>query len=146
MTGNLSIKLSKPSSGVYYYLKADTIEHSITRIPIQSPLPSEQDATSPNVYGMDLNMCIQQITINGLIDEVADLTTHNPSKYDLEAVAVTWTHQDLTTDYKNAINVTIGSEVFYCAVKNLTFRKSGGLEDRWEYGLILLHYSGSSST
>ena len=146
MTINLAVKISKPSSGVYYYLKADTIEHSIIRMPTQSPLPSEQDAASPNVYGMDLNMCIQQINISGLIDEVADLSTNTPSKYDLETVAITWTHTDLTTDYKNAINLTIGSQVFYCAIKSLTFRKSGGLEDRWEYALILLHYSGSSST
>ena len=145
MTIILAVKISKPSSGAYYYLKADSVEHSIVRMPTQAPLPSEQGASSPNVYGFDLNLCVQQITITGLIDEAADLTNHYPSKYNLEEVAITWTQQDLTNDYKNGINLTIGSQLFYCAIKSLTFRKDGALEDRWAYNLIMLCFTGSAS-
>jgi hypothetical protein len=151
MATNLSVRISKASMGKYYYLKADLVEHSIVRMPTQAPLPTDQGSSSPNVFGMDLGMCVEQVTVSGLIDEVADLTNNFPSKYDLENVARKWATQDLTNDVGSAIILIVGygtngAEQFNCAVKSLTFRKEGGLEDRWAYSLVMLHYPGSNNS
>ena len=148
MTISLNVAISKASESDYYFLKVDSLEHSIIRMPTQAPIPANEGAATSNIFGLDLAMAIPQITITGIVDEVVTdySTTHNPTKQNLEDVAYKWFVHDLTNNYQSALRLAIGSKSYYCAIKSLTFRMEGGLEDRWTYSLILLAYNGATSS
>jgi hypothetical protein len=122
-----------PSS---YNLKVDTVQHSMVRMPIQSGLPGDIDNNSINLFGLDLGQCIEQITITGVVDEVPE--SGEPSKKNLESVVRSWWSEECNdqSTCTDGIGLTIDSvEVYWGAIKGCTFRRSGGIENRWDYSL-----------
>lgn len=123
--------------GSPYTLKVEEITHAMVRMPTQSGLPGDTDNNQVNVFGIDLGMCVEQISLTGLIEET-DAEAGEPTKKNLETAVRNWWSEecnDIDT-CTNGVGLTIDStETYWGAFKGCTFRKMGGIEDRWNFSL-----------
>jgi hypothetical protein len=130
---SLSVSISK--GGTTYNLRVDTLTHSFTRFPTQSPLPADENG-NPQVFSLDLGMSLEQILLTGIVNTTSS-GSGDPSKVDLETVCRNWwAYGDNVTDLPT---LTISSGQSYRVhLKNAEFRQMSAMEDRWEMSLIFL--------
>ena len=126
---SLNVQISKNSTT--YALKAEEVSHDFSRMPSQIGLPSVT-GSDPYVFSLDLGICIEQITVRGIVDSSGDLT-----KYDLENVVRTWWDYGDTSSTLCKLQIATGS-VYYGHIKNMSFKQMGALEDRWQFSFNFL--------
>ncbi len=117
-----------------YTLNVDVIEHSFVRLPTQTGLPGDDTSKEPNVWILDLGICVEQINLSGIIED-----SGTPSKYDMETVVRQW--WEFGDDPTVLMNLTLKSgQSYYGTIKSATFRQLGAMEDRWDFTIIFLVY------
>ena len=134
---SLNVSISK---GATYILKAERVTHSFDRSVSPNALPSGTEGAAGQVFVLDLGMMVQQIIIEGLVDNVS-MGTNQPTKLQLEDVMKTWYVQYSIGGSNNPAQITIPtglttSKSYSGFFKNASFTLTGGLEDRWVYSIL----------
>lgn len=137
MSNVLQVKLYQVSgSSTYYSLRAEKVTHSLSRNPSQIGIPSELISTAPSVITLDLGVCVENITVSGLVNSVST-GTGDPSKTDLETAGRTWwvTGADNPSLLPAITIATIGSvaQQYRVHIKTLRFTQEAAMEDRWSF-------------
>ena len=130
----LDVSITKDST---YTLKCDVIDHSFTRLVTQTGLPSSDEGDSPTedgVFIIDLGICIEQLTITGVVDDTASGT--DASKSNMETVVRGWWAFGDTA--ANLLKISLPNSSYYGSIRNSSFRKTAGIPDRWEFSLTFL--------
>jgi hypothetical protein len=130
----MAITVSIEKGGQTWNLKCEQVTHSYTRAPIQAGLPGQSGA-NPNVLLLDLGICIQQITIRGVVNVTSD-GTGDPIKSDLDLVCQQWFESSATA--ADLIDISIPEGTYHGVVKSATFTKVGGVETYWNYDIMFL--------
>ena len=134
----LEVTISKGATS--YFLKCDVVDHSFTRMVTQSGLPSEAEGSAPSsdgVFLLDLGICIEQITLTGVVDDT--VTDGSVSRDAMENVVRSWwAYGDTDASLLKISYPTSAIQSYYGAVRNSTFRKSAGASGKWEYSLSFL--------
>jgi hypothetical protein len=132
----LNVTISK---GTTYTLRAERVTHSFDRSVSPNALPSGTEGAAGQVFVLDLGMCVQQIIIEGLVDNAPK--TGEPSKVQLEDVIKTWYVQYSIGGDNNPAQITLPTGLttnksYSGFFKNASFTMTGGLEDRWQYSIL----------
>ena len=132
----LNVTISK---GTTYTLKAERVTHSFDRSVTPNALPSGTAGQPGQVFVLDLGMIVQQIIIEGLVDNAP--TSGEPSKVQLEEVMKTWYVQYSIGGSNSPANISLptgltSSKSYSGFFKNASFTLTGGLEDRWQYSIL----------
>jgi len=137
----LSVVLTKPGGETTYNLLASKVEHSMIRTPAQSGLVGDTTTQDPIVLMFDLGMCVEQITITGLVNSAAG-GAGEPTKAQLETVVREWWAADVTAANMTKVKIyDAGGGVdqeYYGAIKSCGFQQEAALTDRWAFSLVLL--------
>lgn len=133
----LNVTISK---GTSYTLKAERVTHSFDRSVTPNALPSGTEGTPGQVFVLDLGMMVQQIIIEGLVDN-APTGTGEPTKLQLEEVMKNWYVQYSIGGSNSPASITIptgltSSKSYSGFFKNASFTMVGSLEDRWQYSIL----------
>ena len=120
-----------------FNIKASRITHSINRPTNANPLPSATAGVAGQIFVLDLGQCMHSITVEGLVDSVADNTNHYASKAQLETAWETWYVQyGLGSTTNSSSTLTLETSMVYNVFpKSATFTKSAGQELFWEMSL-----------
>lgn len=133
----LKVQLQNYAGTSTYYLTAEVVEHALTRLPVQAPLPDK------GVIFLDLGLGQEQISIRGIVDSTADKLLYRTAARD-------W--YDDITDWKAGTGMTKlilnSSETYLGGVKSLNFRQESGKLDAvadqgWEFDLVFLVFRKS---
>ena len=134
---SLEVTITK---GAAYFLKCDVIDHSFTRMVTQTGLPAAGEGEAPpadGVFILDLGVCIEQITITGVVDDVPN--DGSVSRDSMETVVRSWwAFGDTDASLLTIAFPTSSSQSYYGAIRTATFRKSAGVIGRWEYSIAFL--------
>lgn len=121
-----------------YSLRAETINHSLTRYVMQTPFPATAVNTQGTVFILDLGSTTQVISVQGLVN-VTSTGSGDPSKANLIAAIAAWWGYSNFSDATSLPTLSLGdSESYSVAIKQASFTKDGGLEDRWRFTLEFL--------
>jgi hypothetical protein len=137
----LNVTISK---GTTYTLRAERVTHSFDRSVSPNALPSGTEGQAGQVFVLDLGMCVQQIIIEGLVDNVSKVPSgpnQEPTKVELEDVIKTWYVQYSIGGDNNPAQITLPTGLttnksYSGFFKNASFTMTGGLEDRWQYSIL----------
>lgn len=131
----LNVTITKGST---YTLKCDVVDHSFVRMVTQTGLPSEDEGQAPSedgVFLLDLGICIETLTLTGIIDDSPNDSSVSISEI-TTGVRTWWAYGDTK---ENLLQISYpsgsGSESYYGSIRNATFRKSAGQPGRWEYSI-----------
>jgi hypothetical protein len=120
-----------------FNLKASRVSHAISRPVNANPLPSASAGTAGQIFVLDLGQCVHTITVEGLVDSVADIPNHIPSKAQLEIAWETWYVQygiGSTTNSSSTLTLESGM-VYNVYPKSAFFTKNAAQETWWDMTL-----------
>ena len=137
----MSLMVTISKGGTTYTMRAERATHSFDRSVTPNPLPSGTSGQAGQVFVLDLGMCVQQIIIEGLIDNTAAAGTNEPTKVQLETVMKSWYVQYSIGGSNSPANLTLpigpnATKSYSGFFKNASFTMMGGLEDRWMYSIL----------
>ena len=136
----LEVIIRKGSGGATNYLKCDVVDHSFTRLVTQSGLPSEAEGSAPSADGvflLDLGICIEQITLTGIVDDSPDDGSISRDALEV-AVRSWWAYGDTDASLCKITYSTVAEVSYYGGIRTSTFRKTAGNPARWEYSITFL--------
>lgn len=131
----MSLLVSIAKDGTTYNLRCEQITHSFTRAPTQSGLPGENSG-DPNVLLLDLGVCIQQISVRGLVNVTSD-GSGDPTKSELDTVVKRWYESSATPATMMQIS-TPSSGSYYGVVRSASFTMLAGTETYWSFEITFL--------
>ena len=125
-----------------FYLKAEHIEHVISRTPFQVGFPSASAGIRGQIFTLDLGMATEQISFSGIVDVGTLALPYKDAdgvatKEGLELAVNTWWGYGADSATGLA-TLTIGSTVYTGSIKIVTFRQDAALEDRWHFDLVFV--------
>ncbi len=132
----LNVQISHGLGGATYNLLAENVSHQFTRMPSQAGLPSESDGTDPNVLLLDLGICIQQISVSGIVNSEGTTSPSTPTKTEFETIVKTWFKT--TANKGDLMTITISGSTYSGAIRTANFRQTAGQEDRWDFEITFL--------
>ena len=135
----MALNVTIAKGGTTYTIRAERATHSFDRSVSPNALPSGTEGTAGQVFVLDLGMVVQQIIIEGLVDN--NPVSGEPSKVQLEEVMKTWYVQYSIGGSNSPATITLptgltSSKSYSGFFKNASFTMQGGLEDRWNYSIL----------
>ena len=135
----LKVQLQNYAGTSTYYLTAEVVEHAVTRLPVQAPLPDK------GMIFLDLGLGQEQISIRGVADSTADKLLYRTAARD-------WYDDITVAGWKDGTGMTKlilnSSETYLGGVKSLNFRQESGkleavADQGWEFDLVFLVFRKS---
>jgi len=138
----LNVIWTAPAGSPSYNIKVNRVTHSIVRTPHANALPGQTAGTAGQIFVLDLGQYLQTITIDGVVDTVADVPNGYPSKANLELATKTWYIQYAFAGTEAMSHLQLESGMTYHVFpKDASFTKNAAQETWWDFNISFIAQS-----